>query len=41
MVLELMEICSKNGNLQFHRLLASKEWAEIFLLILKKVKYIS
>ncbi|CDW84727.1 tom1-like protein 2-like [Stylonychia lemnae] len=36
LTLELIEICSKNGNLQFHKLLSGKEFSDQFLLILKK-----
>lgn len=28
LTLELMEVCSKNGNLAFHKYLSAKEFAE-------------
>lgn len=34
-----MEMCSKNGNLSYHKYLASKEFADLFLLLLKRVSY--
>jgi hypothetical protein len=37
LALELIEICSKNGNLPFHRILAGKDFTEQFLLLLKRV----
>ena len=37
LTLELMEICSKNGNLQFHKNLATQEFSDQFLLLLKRV----
>jgi hypothetical protein len=37
LALELIEICSKNGNLGFHRLLSGKEFSDQFLLLLKRV----
>ena len=38
LTLDLIEICSKNGNLQFHRLLSAKDFADQFLFLLKKVR---
>ena len=37
LTLELMEVCSKNGNLQYHKEIASKEFADTFLVLLKRV----
>ena len=37
LTVELIEICSKNGNLTFHRYLSSPSFQDVFLLILKKV----
>mmetsp|Transcript_3591 Transcript_3591/g.3543 ORF Transcript_3591/g.3543 Transcript_3591/m.3543 type:complete len:119 (-) Transcript_3591:1253-1609(-) len=34
-IIELLEICSKNGNHFFHKLLAQDQFSEIFLLLLK------
>lgn len=39
LTLELIEICSKNGNMGFHKALASKEFSEQFLVLLKRVRY--
>lgn len=36
LTLELIEICSKNCNLPFHRILAGKDYTEQFLLLLKQ-----
>jgi hypothetical protein len=35
--LELIELCSKNGNINFHRILSDKDFSELFLLLLKRV----
>ena len=35
LTLELIEICSKNGNLALHRILAGPDYTEQFLLLLK------
>lgn len=40
LTLELVEICSKNGNLSFHRILAGKDFSEQFLVLLKRVRKI-
>jgi len=37
MTLELMEVCSKNGNLFFHKQLAQPIFQDLFLVLLKKV----
>ena len=37
LTLELIEVCSKNGNLAFHKYLSSKDFSDQFLLLLKKV----
>ena len=37
LTLELMEICSKNGNLQYHKNLALKEFQDQYLKLLKRV----
>lgn len=39
--LDLIEICSKNGNLNFHRLLSTKVFSELFMNLLKRVLNIS
>lgn len=36
LTLELMEICSKNGNLQFHKNLSTQEFSDQFLVLLKR-----
>lgn len=37
LTLDLVEICSKNGNLQFHKNLSTQEFSDQFLLLLKRV----
>lgn len=37
LALDLIEICSKNGNLQFHKVLSEKDFSDQFLLLLKRV----
>lgn len=37
LMLELIEVCSKNGNLALHKALAGKEFSDAFLKLLKRV----
>ena len=35
--IELIELCSKNGNTFFHKLLAQPDFSDMFLILLKRV----
>ncbi len=35
--IELLELCSKNGNTFFHKLLAQSDYMEMLLILLKRV----
>ena len=37
LMLELIEVCSKNGNLALHKALAGREFSDAFLVLLKRV----